>query len=424
MSSDAVPAPQSEPEATPEQYRQRALLLADLGRYDEAAGEVAAGLAVAPTDPDLLTTLARLHLGADQPVEALTAADRAAVAAPDAIGPLVIRAMALADTRRFTEGAEVARTILRRWPGDAYAQRTGAALLSETRNGQDALNAAWDAVRIAPSDAEAHLVLAVVSARLRLFDLAQRAYAETLDLDPALAEAQLDVGVVHLERRRWAKALEAVADAAALPGPEDPAVSRRADVDPDTRPGPPDAVPDETVPEKMGPEKMGPEKMGPDETGRVDAGPADTVRARPDRPVDPGPPAISRPAGPVLDPSGHSADVLRRAVQYGANAVLVAGLLTALMATASAGASRVWAGMIGVVVLVAVVVWVVRQLAEPAGTALRRLRVRDRRLAAAVYIAFAAPLVVVVYALVGGVVPLVTAMLLAAVAEALVLARR
>ena len=414
MSSDAVPAPQSEPEATPEQYRQRALLLADLGRYDEAAGEVAAGLAVAPTDPDLLTTLARLHLGADQPVEALSAADRAVEAAPDAIGPLVIRAMALADTRRFTEGAEVARTILRRWPGDAYAQRTGAALLSETRNGQDALNAAWEAVRIAPADAEAHLVLAVVSARLRLFDLAQRAYAETLDLDPALAEAQLDVGVVHLERRRWAKALEAVADAAALPAPEDPAVSRRADADPDTRPGPPDAVPDET----------GPADVGPAHTGPAHTGPADTGRARPDRPLEPGPSGISRPAGPVLDPSGHSADVLRRAVLYGANAVLVAGLLTALMATASSGASRVWAGMIGVVVLVAVLVWLVRQLAEPAGTALRRLRVRDRRLVTAVYIAFATPLFVVVYALVGGVVPLVTAMLLAAVAEALVLTRR
>jgi tetratricopeptide (TPR) repeat protein len=381
VSSDAVPAPQSEPEATPEQYRQRALLLADLGRYDEAAGELAAGLAVAPTDPDLLTTLARVHLGADQPAEAMTAADRAVAAAPDAIGPLVVRAMALADTRRFAEGAEVARTILRRWPADAYAQRTGAALLSETRNGQDALNAAWDAVRIAPSDAEAHLVLAVVSARLRLFDLAQRAYAETLDLDPALAEAQLDVGVVHLERRRWAKALEAVADAAALAVPEDAVASRRADADRDTRSA--DAVPNHTdVPD------------------------------------------ISRPTGPVLDPSGHTADVLRRTVLYGSNAVLVAGLLTALMATASAGASRVWAGMIGVVILVAIAVWSARQLTEPSATALRRLRERDRRLAAAIVAVFAAPVLIIAYALVGGLVPLITAMVVAAVAEAVVLTRR
>ena len=98
----------------------------------------------------------------------------------------------------------MATEILRRWPADPYAQRTGAALLSESRNGQEALNAAWNGVRVAPADAEAHLVLAVVAARLRLFDLAQRAYAEALDLEPAIGDAQRDVGIVRLERRRWA----------------------------------------------------------------------------------------------------------------------------------------------------------------------------------------------------------------------------
>lgn len=410
MSSDAVPAPQSEPEATPEQYRQRALLLADLGRYDEAAGELAAGLIAAPGDPDLLTALARVHLGADQTVEALTAADRAVAAAPDTIGPLVVRAMALADARRFAEGAEVALAILRRWPGDAYAQRTGAALLSETRNGQDALNAAWESVRIAPTDAEAHLVLAVVSARLRLFDLAQRAYAEALDLDPALADAQLDVGVVRLERRRWAKALEAVADAAALPVPDDPAASRPAP-DPAARRAEAD------------PAGAHPAEPGADPAEQQGTRPVRRPSTPPTPSLDPSL-SISRPAGPVLDPSGHSADVLRRAVLYGANAVLVAALLTALMATASAGASRVWAGMVGVFIVVALAAFSARQLTEPTATALRRARSRDRRLAVAGYAALAAPVLVIGYALVGGVIPLVAAMLVAATAEILVLTRR
>src|SRR5919107_657393 len=144
-----------ESETTPEEYRQRALLFADLGRYDDAAG--------------------------------------------------------------------VATEILTRWPQDAYAQRTGAALLSEARNGQEALNAAWNGVRIAPTEGEAHLVLAVVAARLRLFDLAQRAYAEALDLNEAIGDAQRDVGIVRLERRRWAMALESLADEAALgPGTPEP----------------------------------------------------------------------------------------------------------------------------------------------------------------------------------------------------------
>src|SRR4051794_28062842 len=139
----ATPSPSSEPETTPEEYRQRAMLLSDLGRYDEAAEDLAAGLSAAPDDAALLATLARVHLAADQPAEALVAAERAVAAAPDTINPLVVRAMALIDSRRYGDAAAVAGGILKRWPEDPYAQRTGAALLSESRNGQAALNAAW-----------------------------------------------------------------------------------------------------------------------------------------------------------------------------------------------------------------------------------------------------------------------------------------
>lgn len=385
MSSDAAPTPQSDPEATPEQYRQRALLLADLGRYDEAAGEIAAGLTAAPGNPDLLTTLARVHLAAEQPVEALTAAARAVAAAPGTIGPLVVRAIALVDNRDFAEAAGIAAELLRRWPDDPYAQRTGAALLSESRNGQEALNAAWSAVRLSATDADAHLVLAVVSARLRLFDLAQRAYAEALELDPALGDAQRDLGVVRLERRRWANALERLADAAAL------------------------AVP----PEAGAP---GGDPLAHDQArapGAARAPDADSLRA-----------AISRPAGPVLDTFSESAGTIRQAVLVGANAIMIAVLLTAVMASASSGASRVWAGMIGIIVLAAFGLWLRRKLTEPVAAALRRVRQRDRRLAVATYCTVAAPVLILVYALVGGLVPLVAALVVAAAAELTVLTHR
>ncbi|MCA2213590.1 tetratricopeptide repeat protein [Jidongwangia harbinensis] len=383
----------SESETTPEEYRQRALLFADLGRYDEAASEIAAGLAGAPGDAALLTTLARIHLIADQPAEALIAAERAGALAPEQIGTLVVRAMALTDSRRFGDAAQVAAEVLRRWPDDAFAQRTGAALLSEARNGQEALNAAWSGVRIAPTEAEAHLVLAVVAARLRLFDLAQRAYAEALDLDPAIGDAQRDVGVVRLERRRWAIALEALADQATL----------------DTSPPPP--PPAESFPRAY---------PAPDRPEPAPDAYDPTLGA----PGPPGPPPIARPSGPVLDPSADSADGIRQAVLYGTNGVLVAALLTAVMSTVSSGVSRVWAGCIGVVILVAVLVWLSRRLLEPVGTALSRLRTRDRRVAVAAYGTFTAPLLVVGYALVGGLAPLVAAMVVAAVAELLVITRR
>jgi Flp pilus assembly protein TadD len=385
-----VSTPSFESETTPEEYRQRALLFADLGRYDDAAAEIAAGLAGAPADGSLLVTLARVHIAADQPVEALVAAERAVAAAPGEMGPLVVRAMALSDNRRFGDAAMVATEILTRWPQDAYAQRTGAALLSESRNGQEALNAAWSGVRIAPAEAEAHLVLAVVAARLRLFDLAQRAYAEALDLDEAVGDAQRDVGIVRLERRRWAVALESLADEAALG-----TVAAEPDL--------PRAYPAPDRPEPA------PDAYDPAVATRGEVW---------------SPPPVSRPTGPVLDPSGDSASAVRQAVLYGANGVLIAAVLTALMANASAGASRVWAGLIGVIIGVAVPAWLGRRLTEPLGTALGRLRTADRRLAVAAYLTFGAPLMVVVYAVVGGLLPLILAMLFAAAAELLVLTRR
>jgi len=524
------PSTPSEPETTPEEYRQRALLLADLGRYDEAAGEIASGLDTAPSDAALLATLARIHLAADQPAEALVAADRAVAAAPDTINPLVVRAMALSDSRRFADAARVATGILHRWPGDPYAQRTGAALLSEARNGQEALNAAWHGVRVAPDEAEAHLVLAVVAARLRLFDLAQRAYGEALDLDEAIGDAQTDIGIVRLERRRWAQALEDLADEATLeppppppPPPLPPSPTPPADApypspfprpyrtpdapdaaavdDPDEDSAPGSSPADRRTPRRpsgpssrrgfFGGTRASRDHQAPDGASTSDGTPSDSAFTSDGVPADSAPtsdgvpadsapasdgapsdsaltsgsaptsdgvpsdggsasrtvrpsgsspagdstggfadgrgrfepPAISRPSGPVLDPSEDSADAVRRAVRYGASGTLVAAVLTGGMTVASHGASRVWAGMIGALILAAVLIWLSR-LPEPLATALARLRTTDRRLAIAAYATFAAPSAVLAYAVIGGLIPLVAAMIIAATAELLVLTRR
>jgi len=381
-----------DPDTTPEEYRQRALLLADLGRYDEATEEIAAGLTGAPGEPSLLATLARIHLAAEQPAEALAAAERAASTAPEALTTLVVRAMALSDSRRYPEAARVASDILRRWPADAYAQRTGAALLSESRNGQEALNAAWNGVRVAPAEAEAHLVLAVVAARLRLFDLAQRAYAEALDLDPAIGEAQHDVGIVRFERRRWALALEALADDATLPVPAD------------------------------------------DDSGVAYPSPFPRPYPAPDRPEPQSPPGntssswtgvpVSRPRKPVLDMSSETVGAVRRGAQAGANATLIAAVVAAAMTLVSEGISRMWAGLIGLIILGGVIVWLNRIVPGRLAPALAGLRAGDRPLAAAAYLSLAAPLLLPVYALVGGVIPLVAGVVLASAASMLILTRR
>jgi hypothetical protein len=204
----------------------------------------------------------------------------------------------------------------------------------------------------------------VVAARLRLFDLAQRAYGEALDLDSAIGDAQRDVGVVRLERRRWALSLEDLADAA-MPVP-----------DPD---GPP-------------------------------------------APVTP-PPAVTPPRGPVLDRSGVIAGLFRAAVLYASNGLLIAAVLAAVMTAVSSGVARTWGGVIGVVVLVAFLVWLSRLLPVSLGDALREVR-SSPRLVAAFYAVALAPVGLVAFAVLGGVVPLIVAMVLAAFAELAVLTQR
>lgn len=364
MDSDAAPDRRPEPEdATAEQYRQRAILLADLGRYDEAAGELASGTALSPQDPMLLTTLARVQLAAEQPEDALTAARAATAAAPDTVPPLVAHGLALLDLGRYAEAAQVGGQLMRMRPDDAYALLSGAAIMGESRNGQESLNAAWRAVQLAPEDARTHLVLAVVAARLRLFDLAERAYQEALRLDPGLADVQSDVGVVRLEQRRLVRALGELADAAVLPG----------------------AAP-------------------------VAQPPGDR-------------PAGGWPSRRATDHPRAAVDgAVRQLVLYGAGYALVTALVAALIAGADDGVSRAWAALVGFSGLVVLAV-LARRVPGPVRTAFGALRRDDRPLAFAGYATLVAPLLIMSYAVIGGPWPLVLAIAVTAGAELAVLTR-
>jgi tetratricopeptide (TPR) repeat protein len=206
----------SDQHASSDGYVQRAELLADLGRYDEAVTELRYALALESGNAQAFTVLARVHLAADQPAEALAAADAAGAAAPGLVYPLVARGLALVDLRRFAEAAQTADQILALGAADPYAQRSAAGILAESRNGQQALDAAWRGVELAPGEAQAHLMLGLVAARLGLFDLAERAYRQALELDPELAEARHDIGVARLEQRRYAALLEDLAETVAV----------------------------------------------------------------------------------------------------------------------------------------------------------------------------------------------------------------
>lgn len=339
MSSDAAPD-----QSAADGYLQRARLLAELGRYDEAIGELSLLIAAAPGHADALTMLARMHLAGDRAAEALDAAEAALAVAPDAVPALVARGFALADLERWKEAAATADQILTLGPTDPYAQRSAAAILSGARNGQPALDAAWRGVELVPEEPQAHLVLGLVAARLGLFDLAERAYREALRLDPQLAEARHDLGVIRLDQRRYAEALEHLTEAAAM----DPA--------------------------------------------RGDAG---------------------RTIG----------DGLRRVVLHAAGWSLVVTVLVAFLAPAAPGLSRILAGVAALGG--ALVGWrSAARLPDLLGTVLPGLVRSDRSLAVALYATAAAPVFLVLYALVGGPWPLVLSVSAAMLASFAVLARR
>jgi tetratricopeptide (TPR) repeat protein len=188
---------------------QRAELLADLGRYAEAAAELADAGA---NDVPAQTLLARVKLAEGARQEALAAADAAVAADPTDLGALIARGMVLADLGHADEAVAQAEEILRQGRGNGYACTSAAAILSEVRNGQVALDAAWEGVRLTPEQSRAHLVLGVVAARLGMDDIAQRAYREALSIDPNLSVARAALGVARVEQHRYVQALSHLAD--------------------------------------------------------------------------------------------------------------------------------------------------------------------------------------------------------------------
>ncbi len=371
------PGPGTPGEEPADGYVQRAVLLAELGRYDEAVAELGFALALHDNDPGGLTMLARVHLAAERPAEALSAADAALAADPGLVSPLVLRGLALVDLSRLSEAVEVAERLLKIGPVDAHAQRGAAAILADARNGQRALNAAWRGVELAPKEAQAHLVLALVATRLHLFELAERAYLEASHRDPELDQAAQDVGVLRLERRRYAAALEQAAEAATgYRTTERPA------------------------------------ETGPSEQIRR---PAETGQEKAAVPIVQ-PPGLEKLAAMRAGRSGRTSidERMHRLLLIGAGYPLVGALLVAFMAAQNGAISRFFAVLVALVG--AGVLWAYARKVPDLRGALRP--VGDRALVLAGYAVLAAPGLILLYAVVGTPWPLVLALVAATLAFA------
>ncbi|GAA2485584.1 tetratricopeptide repeat protein [Streptomyces gobitricini] len=96
---------------------ERADLLIDLKRYEEARELLARRLAEDPEDVRAWVKLARSHLGDDKDgPKALQATERALALDPEDIGALVIHAHALRAACRFPETEGILREVIRLAP--------------------------------------------------------------------------------------------------------------------------------------------------------------------------------------------------------------------------------------------------------------------------------------------------------------------
>jgi len=175
-------------------YLQRAELLNDLGRYDEAIEEVRHALALNPEYADAHAMLALLQFHAKRYEEAIEPAEAALTIDPEHLAAHIVRGHALAALRRTEAALSAAEDLFRQDPESWLVNAEYAAILRQVRNGQPALDAAWRAVRLAPEEPRAHHVLALVAGDLGLTELAERARSEAARLQLESKSADQDLG--------------------------------------------------------------------------------------------------------------------------------------------------------------------------------------------------------------------------------------
>lgn len=179
--------------------RQRARLLLELGRADEALSEIRRVLAANPNDPDALEIEGLCHLRRRDLPQALAVLGRAIAAAPDVPHPHYLYGFALREAGRTREAETPLGEALRRCPDEPVYLRALAELCSELGRHADALALARRAAEVAPERAANFVTLGFVTSAAGDKALARQAYERAVAIDPGDAAAWNNLGCLDLE---------------------------------------------------------------------------------------------------------------------------------------------------------------------------------------------------------------------------------
>lgn len=180
----------------------RATVLCDLQRYDEALSLLAPALAADPEDPRLHCLAARAHLGSGDVQRGLDHARTAAALDPDSDWPHRLLSLAEMQRENYQAAVRAAREAVRLAP---YLPEThiqlAYALLELPWGNAEATDAATKALELAPDDPDAHLVAGAVAAAGQRKDEAEAQFNRVLSLDPDNTAAHNELARLHLKKR-------------------------------------------------------------------------------------------------------------------------------------------------------------------------------------------------------------------------------
>lgn len=185
----------------------RARVLADGERWDDALVTLRQHLTSAPDDAQALRLVAQCELGLQRPAPARRAAERSLAVDPDSEWGHRLLAIALRRDARYEEARRAIEEAIRLAPDSwrGYRERAEIDICDEfvsSRTWADARRA----VELAPDEPIAQQTLGRLALVQKQNRVAVRAFREALRLDPQDATARNNLAVAQLRRRRLASA--------------------------------------------------------------------------------------------------------------------------------------------------------------------------------------------------------------------------